>query len=77
MAKAELLEIQWQVGDKPSLGTAINAETHQQHPSFAGVRRLSGGNAVKETVHATNGRLTHPDNVLCDRTAGLPTGGDP
>ncbi len=60
MDKAELLKVQWQVGDKPSLDTAIKVETYPQHVSLSGVRTLSDGNAVKETVQATNGRLTRP-----------------
>ena len=41
MGKAELLEVQWQVGDKPSLDTTVKVKPCQQQFSHAEVRNLS------------------------------------
>ena len=78
MDKAKLLEVQWQVGDRPSLDTTVEVEP----PSVTSYRKRdvkssSGEQWSVRPIKPRTDALRHPDNVFHECTVGSPKGREP
>lgn len=78
MGKAKLLEVQWRVGDKPSLDTTVKIEPRRKHLDCCrGVNSSRREQWSMRPIKPRTDALSHPDNVLHDCTTGSPKGREP